>query len=129
MKTLALILILLVFALTAKANNQIELTNNELTVIIEWHEQLESTQIYFDEAYEQPAKVKFKRGKAILFTVFTGLFGGHRIYFGTHHRTPIIYSITLGGLGILPLVDLINIIFTKDINKFDNKTQIIMWGD
>ena len=73
-------------------------------------------------------QVKFKRGKAIIFTVLTGLLGGHRIYLGTHHRTPIIYSITLGGLGILPLVDLVNIIFTKDLKKFEDKSQIIMWG-
>lgn len=72
--------------------------------------------------------VKFKRGKAIIFTILTGLLGGHRIYLGTHHRTPIIYSITLGGLGILPFVDLINLIFTKDISKFEDKSQIIMWG-
>lgn len=75
----------------------------------------------------QGRQVKFKRGKAILFTVFTGLFGGHRIYFGTHQRTPIIYSITFGGLGILPLIDLVNIIFTKDLSKFEHKSQIIMW--
>jgi hypothetical protein len=74
------------------------------------------------------SKVKFKRGKAILFTVFTGLLGGHRIYLGTHQRTPILYSITLGGLGILPLIDLVNIIFTKDLSKFEGVPQIIMWG-
>ena len=73
-------------------------------------------------------QVKFKRGKAILFTVFTGLFGGHRVYFGTKPRTPILYSITLGGLGILPTIDLINIIFTKDLSKFEDKPQVIMWG-
>jgi hypothetical protein len=72
--------------------------------------------------------VKFKRGKAILFTVFTGLFGGHRIYLGTHHRTPVLYSITLGGLGILPFIDLVNIVFTKDLSKFEDIPQIIMWG-
>lgn len=72
--------------------------------------------------------VKFKRGKAILFTVFTGFLGGHRIYFGTHHRTPIIYSLTFGGLGILPLIDLVHIVFTKDISIYQNKSQIIMWG-
>ncbi|MGB0887778.1 MAG: TM2 domain-containing protein [Vicingaceae bacterium] len=73
-------------------------------------------------------KVKFKRGKAILLTIFTGFLGGHRIYLGTHHRTPIIYSITFGGVGIIPFIDLIHIIFTKDLSKFEHKTQIIMWG-
>ena len=72
--------------------------------------------------------VKFKRGKAILFTIFTGFLGGHRIYLGTHHRTPILYSVTLGGLGILPVIDLIHIIFTKDISVYEDKTQIIMWS-
>ena len=73
-------------------------------------------------------RVKFKRGKAILFTVFTGFLGGHRIYLGTHQRTPIIYSVTLGGLGILPLIDLVQIIFTKELSKFEYRPQIIMWG-
>jgi len=72
-------------------------------------------------------EVKFKRGKAILFTVFTGILGGHRIYMGTHQRTPIIYSVTFGGFGILPLIDLAHLIFTKDISVYENKTQIIMW--
>ena len=74
------------------------------------------------------SEVKFKRGKAILFTIFTGLFGGHRIYLGTHQRTPILYSVTLGGLGILPLIDLVHIIFTKDLSRFENVPKIIMWG-
>ena len=73
-------------------------------------------------------KVKFQRGKAIIFTIFTGLLGGHRIYLGTHQRTPIIYAVTLGGLGILPLIDLVEIIFTKDLSKFEYRPQIIMWG-
>ena len=74
-------------------------------------------------------EVKFKRGTAILFTIFTGILGGHRIYMGTHQRTPIIYSVTFGGFGILPLIDLVHLIFTKDISVYENKTQIIMWRD
>jgi len=74
-------------------------------------------------------EVKFKRGKAILFTIFTGILGGHRIYMGTHQRTPIIYSVTFGGFGILPLIDLVHLIFKKDISVYENKTQIIMWSN
>jgi len=110
------------------AKNELEFSESQVLVLIELDKELAEGNIKIDVAPEN-TPVKFKRGKAILFTVFTGLFGGHRIYFGTHHRTPIIYSVTLGGLGILPLVDLVNIIFTKDLSKFDNKTQIIMWGD
>ncbi len=115
---------LLILSCKGYSNN--ELNFNQLQLIIELEQ---DSSIQFIDELQVEKKVKFKRVKAIIFTVLTGFLGGHRIYLGTHHRTPIIYSITLGGLGILPLVDLINIIFTKDINKFDNKTQIIMWAD
>lgn len=112
-------------SLTINADNvSLKLTSKQAQLILNVH--LELDVLMEDSTLAAP--VKFKRGKAILFTVFTGFFGGHRIYFGTHHRTPILYSITLGGLGILPLIDLVNIIFTKDLSTFENVPQIIMWG-
>lgn len=119
-----LIFSFLVHGVNATANDGIELTPEEFQIIIEFQDQ-------FDEIENDTVTtsvVKFKRGKAILFTIFTGFLGGHRVYFGTHHRTPIIYSITFGGLGILPLIDLIHIVFTKDLSVFEHKSQIIMWG-
>lgn len=116
----------LILVIQAKANSQFLNYTEPDTLYFQFQTETDSIQL---QEIQVVNHVKFKRGKAILFTIFTGLLGGHRIYLGTHHRTPIIYSVTLGGLGILPLVDLINIIFTKDINKFDNKTQIIMWAD
>tara|TARA_B100000809_G_C15138678_1_gene531893 strand:+ start:1054 stop:1479 length:426 start_codon:yes stop_codon:yes gene_type:complete len=111
--------------LTISADNvPIKLTVQQGQLIIDAQLQLEELAADTNTTSE----VKFKRGKAILFTVFTGLFGGHRIYLGTHQRTPILYAITLGGLGILPLIDLVNIIFTKDLSKFEGIPQIIMWG-
>lgn len=73
-------------------------------------------------------KRKHVRAKAIVFTLLTGLLGGHRVYLGTRPGAPIIYSITLGGFGILPLVDLAHLIFTKDLSKFEQNQKIIMWG-
>jgi hypothetical protein len=108
-----------------KANdNKFKLTSEQIQLIVDVQGELgnDSTTLRVQK------KVKFRRGKAILFTVFTGFLGGHRIYFGSHHRTPIIYSLTFGGLGILPLIDLIHIIFTKDLSKYQDKSQIIMWG-
>ena len=111
--------------LTIKADNvPLKLTVQQGQLIVDAQLQLEELAADTNTT----SKVKFKRGKAILFTVFTGLFGGHRIYLGTHQRTPILYSITLGGLGILPLIDLVNIIFTKDLSRFEDIPQIIMWG-
>lgn len=120
------------YALSSKiyANN-LSIKNNDV-VELEGFSQLfiqdSNTVEIIDTLIEGKKKVKFKRGKAIIFCVLTGFLGGHRIYFGTHQRTPIIYSITLGGFGILPLIDLVHIIFTKDLSKFDNKSEIIMWS-
>ena len=115
-----------ILIINTKASNSFKLTSQEFQIIIEFQEQADFCNFEADTLVNKT--VKFKRGKAILFTLFTGFLGGHRIYFGTHHRTPVIYSVTLGGLGILPLVDLVHIIFTKDLSKFENKSQIIMWG-
>ncbi len=110
--------------LSSKAKNSVGLSLNENQFIVSVQENNLADSVSDDVI----VTVKFQRGKAILFTVFTGFLGGHRIYLGTHQRTPIIYSVTLGGLGILPLIDLIQIIFTKDLSKFEYRPQIIMWG-
>lgn len=128
MKNILFIVILGLFTFQVNANNGLELNANEIKVLIELDKTLQKGDLQI-QVLPEKSEVKFKRGKAIIFTVLTGFLGGHRIYLGTHHRTPIIYSVTLGGLGILPLVDLVNIIFTKDISKFENRSQIIMWGD
>ena len=73
-------------------------------------------------------KRKHIRAKAILFTVLTGPLGGHRVYLGTRPGAPIIYAVTLGGFGILPVIDLVHLIFTKDLSKFEQNQKIIMWG-
>lgn len=112
------------FVSNIKASDAIELSSKDFQIVIDFQDTNQVAE--FDSI---PSRVvKFKRGKAILFTVFTGFLGGHRIYFGTHHRTPIIYSITFGGLFILPLIDLVHIIFTKDLSRYEHKSQIIMWG-
>ena len=108
---------------SSNANESFELNIEDYQVIVEYNENN-----FASNDSTVTSSVKFKRGKALLFTIFTGFLGGHRIYLGTHHRTPILYSVTLGGLGILPLVDLIHIIFTKDLSIFEYRSQIIMWG-
>lgn len=119
-KKMLVFAIFLFCAFTVKADNvPLKLTKEQGQILFEAEISVDTNGV---------RKVKFKRGKAILFTVFTGFLGGHRIYLGTHQRTPVLYSITLGGLGILPLIDLVNIIFTKDLQKFEDVPQIIMWG-
>lgn len=76
---------------------------------------------------EQEVGRKHVRAKAIIFTILTGPLGGHRIYLRTRPGAPIIYSLTLGGFGILPLVDLAHLIFKKDISSFEKNPKIMMW--
>ena len=65
---------------------------------------------------------------ASVLTITLGIFGAHRIYLGTNYTVPIFYTLTLGGgLGILPLSDLILILTTKDISKYYDNPSIFMW--
>ncbi|MBS1547290.1 MAG: TM2 domain-containing protein [Bacteroidetes bacterium] len=57
-----------------------------------------------------------------------GAFGAHRLYLGTDAKVPIIYGLTFGGFGVLALIDLGQILFTKDLHSFRNNNQVFMWG-
>lgn len=73
-------------------------------------------------------EVKHKKLKAVILAITLGHFGVHRIYLGTNPEIPVVYSLTLGGgLGLLPLIDAIAIIFTKDLSKFENNSRVFMW--
>jgi hypothetical protein len=71
---------------------------------------------------------KHKKLKVVLLTLFLGHFGVHRIYLGTSPNVPVVYSLTLGGgLGLLPLADLIAVLTTKDLSQFENSEKVFMW--
>ena len=60
--------------------------------------------------------------------ILTGPLGGHRIYMGTKPWVPVIYAVTLGGgMGFLPVADLFVILFTKDLDRYCDNPQVIMW--
>ena len=66
---------------------------------------------------------------ATILTLTLGPFGAHRLYLGTEAIVPIFYTVTLGGgLGILPVIDLFHILFTKDLSRYYNNGQVFMWG-
>jgi TM2 domain-containing membrane protein YozV len=60
--------------------------------------------------------------------VLVGPFGAHRLYFGTKAKVPIIYGVTLGGFGVLVLIDLGHILFTKDLTPYRDNDKVFMWG-
>lgn len=57
-----------------------------------------------------------------------GTFGAHRLYLGTDAKVPVIYGLTFGGFGVLALIDLGQILFTKDLGTYRNNDQVFMWG-
>jgi TM2 domain len=64
---------------------------------------------------------------AIILDATLGVLGMHRIYLGTDLKVPILYTFTLGGGGILWLVDLGLLIFTDDITPYMNNPSVFMW--
>lgn len=63
-----------------------------------------------------------------LLTVLLGPFGAHRLYLGTTPKVAVIYGITFGGFGVLALLDLGHLWFTKDLERFQNNDRVFMWG-
>lgn len=57
-----------------------------------------------------------------------GFLGAHRILMGTKPWVPIAYVATFGGcFGILPLVDFCVIMFSDNIEQYENNPNIFMW--
>ncbi len=70
-----------------------------------------------DSAISKTGKWKTKLA-AVGLALSLGPFGVHRIYLGTSTFVPIAYTVTLGGgLGILPVLDIITILLTRDLDK------------
>jgi TM2 domain-containing membrane protein YozV len=69
-----------------------------------------------------------ERLTASLLALTLGPFGAHRLYFGTVPKVPIIYGITFGGFGVLVLIDLGHILFTKDLSPYRSNDKVFMWG-
>lgn len=67
---------------------------------------------------------------AALLCLTLGPFGAHRLYLGTKPSVPVAYTLTLGGgLGVLPVIDLVLICFSRDLSKYRNNPHVLMWND
>lgn len=60
--------------------------------------------------------------------VVLGPFGAHRLYLGTTPKVAIIYGITFGGFGVLALLDLGHLLFSKDLEPYRNNDRVFMWS-
>ena len=70
-----------------------------------------------------------QRAVAIGLDISLGLFGVHRMYLGTDLRVPVIYTSTIGGGGVLWLVDLGLLVAVKDLSPFKNNPNVFMWNN
>lgn len=78
---------------------------------------------------------KLKRRKKIIATLLAfplpcGIIGLHRVYLGTKPYVPLVYIATVGGaVGIVPFIDFIVLLLEKDISKYENNPNVIMWAN
>lgn len=57
-----------------------------------------------------------------------GMLGLHRAYLGAKPIIPILYFLTFGGIvGILPFIDMMVLILSKDTKPFFKNSKILMW--
>lgn len=73
----------------------------------------------------------FGKGRltAVVLTLISGPVAGHRIYLGTDPKVPFVYAVTLGGgLGLLPLIDLGFILFSKDLERLLDNPNVFIWN-
>lgn len=57
-----------------------------------------------------------------------GPFGAHRLYLGTQAKVPLIYGLTFGGFGVLAVIDMVEILCTKDLTPYRGSGQVFMWA-
>jgi hypothetical protein len=140
------ILFLLLFFKPAFSENEFGTTENINVIVLQAESMEEAEQINFDTdknlryfkigkkifknpfyRNQQASDVKEKLS-TIVIILLTGPLGGHRLYLGTKPVVPIAYAVTLGGaIGVLPIIDLFVIAFTKNISQYQNNDRIIMW--
>jgi TM2 domain-containing membrane protein YozV len=61
-----------------------------------------------------------------------GLFGIHRLYLGTETGTFLAYLFTLGGCGVISLVDFVVLVvglINEDVSAYIDNPKFIMWAN
>ena len=115
----------MLFCFTTKAHTLIE-TNDTATIEINviTKDSLKHT------LHLSKKEIRKKKAVSALFAFpFPfGFMGAHRVMLGTKPWVPVIYVATFGGcFGIIPLIDFFVIVFSKDIEQYENNNQLFMW--
>ena len=125
-----LVILSILFSFTSYSNsvNNTSTTRMYLVLVDDSLTILDDTNTVIIDENGDPIVFKKRKFTAIALALLTGPIGGHRLYLGTKPIVPVVYAVTLGGgFLIIPIMDIITIIFTKDLSKFENNDQILMW--
>ena len=135
-KLFLIVLFTALFTCPVKANNYFFLSDSikydsAKTSIVPFFS-ADSNEVLFVDSIHPSAHKNTKLIAALFaFPLPFGIFGGHRLYFGTKPYMPFVYIATLGGCcGILPLIDFVAILTSgkKDLDRFKNNPRVFMWS-
>ena len=74
------------------------------------------------------AFIEKDRATALFLAVTVGILGVHRWYLGTSTTTLVAYVVTLGGFGIVTVIDIIQLITAKDVSSCFDNPEFFMWN-
>jgi len=111
--------------------------NHDQKKIILFHQLSDDSLLIQDSVKTEKEKLilKLNRRKKIISSILAfpfpfGIIGLHRIYLGSKPYVPLAYIASLGGeLGIIPFIDFMVLISSKDVKKFQDNPNLIMWSD
>lgn len=117
------------------SSNATSLSNFKADTIFFSDSMSEQLVLHFDSNEIQ--KIDFKKDtllkKRFVSALFAfpfpfGFMGAHRVMLGTKPWVPVVYVATFGGcFGLLPLIDFCVLVFSKDIEQYENNPNIFMW--
>ncbi|MES2591387.1 MAG: TM2 domain-containing protein [Bacteroidota bacterium] len=101
--------------------------NNILTDTLTLQLKQEGSLLPAKQPNDKKEKIKWIT-KVLAFPFPFGFVGAHRVMLGTKPWVPVVYVATFGGcFGILPLIDFCVIMFSDNIEQYENNPNIFMW--
>lgn len=122
LKGLTIILVMF-FCIISKAE-QTNAINNQISELIQSNTYYTNTSIY--PINTDTSQFQIKKWELILTNIFFGIFGMHRVYLGCKPYIPILYTATIGGAGVVVLIDLFILIFKQDYSDI-SQNRFIFW--
>ena len=127
-KQLVIVSLFLLKGSLANASEPFYFENNKLILNVEDSALAHIPLRNLEKANRLLQKTESPKIIALTLAITLGVFGVHRLYLGTHAKVPVFYALTFGGgLGVLTLTDIIAILATKDLAKYQDNDKVVMW--